>query len=473
MTFPEKKEERGLAVAHDLVITGALLVTTEGIVQGALGITEGKIAAISESRLSGQEVISAHGRVVLPGAVDLHVHFNEPGRAHWEGWGSGSRAAAAGGVTTVVEMPLNSVPPVTTPAALEVKVKAAQAQSVVDYALWGGLITDNLEQLSALAQAGVIGFKAFMCHSGTEEFTHVEDGILNEGLTRLSALGHFLAVHAENNWITQDRAERLRAQGRRDRRAWGEARPPIAELEAISRALFLAREARCRLHIVHMSLPEGAEVIRQARAAGQTVTVETCAHYLALTDDDLVRLGPVAKCAPPLRDVNRQQGLWEAVAKGQIDCITSDHSPCPTDDKERGEDNIWDAWGGITGIQTLVPLMLTEGFHRRRLSLERCARLLAANPAKIAGLWPRKGGIHLGADADLLIVDLERGWTVERSWLQSRHPHSPFIGRQMNGWIARVLQRGRTVARDGEIVADGGGVWLQNERKAPEATPGR
>lgn len=448
-------------MTHDLVINDGLLVMPDGSVKAALGITDGKIATISDSRLDGHEVIEARGQVLLPGAVDLHVHFNEPGRTHWEGWGPGSRAAAAGGVTTVVEMPLNSVPPVTTSAALASKVEAARAQSVVDYALWGGLITDNVSHLSDLAENGVIGFKAFMSQSSTEEFTHVEDGILYEGLTRLSALGHFLAVHAENNWITQYRAERLRAQGRRDRRAWGEARPPIAELEAIRRALFLAVQARCRLHIVHMSLPEGAEVIAQARAAGQAVTVETCAHYLALTEDDLVELGPVAKCAPPLRDPGRQQGLWQAVANGQIDCITSDHSPCPTDDKARGEDDIWEAWGGITGIQTLVAIMLTEGYHRRQLPLERCARLLATTPAKIAGLWPRKGGIHVGADADLLLVDMEREWTVERSWLRSRHPHSPFVGRRMKGWIARVLRRGSTIVQEGDIVSDGGGQWLR------------
>ncbi|MGQ0568607.1 MAG: allantoinase AllB [Armatimonadota bacterium] len=450
---------------HDAVVANGRLVTAAGEYVASIGIAGGRIAAIADAPLQGQDVIDATGRLVLPGAVDLHVHFNEPGRTHWEGWGPGSRAAAAGGVTTVVDMPLNCLPPVTTLDALQAKVAAAEGQSIVDFALWGGLITDNLEHLPDLARAGVIGFKAFMSHSSTEEFTHVEDGVLYEGLQRLSALDHFLAVHAESNAITRDQTRRLQTKGRRDRRAWGEARPPLAELEAIHRALFLAREARCRLHIVHMSLPEGAQMIHEARAAGQAVTVETCGHYLALTDDDLVELGPVAKCAPPLRDAARQRGLWDAVLRGDIDCITSDHSPCPTEDKVRGNDDIWAAWGGITGIQTLVPLMLTEGVHHRGMAVSRVATLLATAPAKIAGLWPRKGEIQIGADADLLIVDLERPWCVEEQWLYSRHRHSPFVGYTMKGWIERVLLRGRTIAQDGAVIGDPTGVWLKGHRR--------
>lgn len=452
-------------MAYDLVVSGGLIVTPEAALTGSIGITGGRIAAIAQESLEGHDVVDARGRVVFPGGVDLHVHFNEPGRTHWEGWGPGSRAAAAGGVTTVVEMPLNAIPPTTTIEALNIKVAAARAHSIVDFALWGGLVTDNLDHLPALAQGGVIGFKAFMCPSGTREFTHVEDGILYEGLSRLRELGQFLAVHAESHWMTRDRTERLHAQGRRDRRAWAESRPPIAELEAIQRALFLGAHAGCRLHIVHMSLPDGAEMIQQAKEAGQAVTVETCGHYLTLTDDDLERLGPVAKCAPPLRDQATQDRLWQDVLGGRIDCITSDHSPCPTEDKTRGEDDVWLAWGGITGVQTLVPLMLTEGVHRRGMSLGHYATLLAANPAKIAGLWPRKGAIQVGADADLLIVDMDRQWTVERSWLYSRHKHSPFIGWRMKGWIEQVVLRGRTIAREGEMVANGGGEWLRPEFK--------
>ncbi len=446
-------------MSYDLVIADGMLVTPQGIFPGSVGITQGRIATIAQGMLQGDEVLDAHGHVVFPGAVDLHAHFNDPGRADWEGWGPGSRAAAAGGVTTVVEMPLNSLPPVTSADALAAKVRAAQGVSVVDFALWGGLVTDNLADLAALAEAGVIGFKAFMCETGTPEFAYVEDGLLHEGMTRLHQLGHFLAVHAENQGITRDRTQRLRELGRRDRRAWGEARPPVAELEAIHRALFLAEQTDCRLHVVHLSIPEGAALITRARAAGQRVTVETCAHYLTLTDDDLARLGPVAKCAPPLRDRPRQEGLWTAVLRGEIDCITSDHSPCPTDAKTRGEDDIWEAWGGICGIQTLVPLLLTEGVHKRGLRLDQVARLLATNPAKIAGLWPRKGAIQVNADADLLIVDMDQEWRIDPARLYSRHPHSPFGGWRMKGAIREVLLRGQRVAKGGEVLPTPSGQW--------------
>lgn len=459
-------------MSHDCVVAGGLVVTPERVFRGHVGIRDGRIAALSPDPLRGEETIDARGRLVLPGAVDLHVHFNEPGRTHWEGWSHGSRAAAAGGVTTVVEMPLNAIPPTTTAAALADKVETAQAASVVDFAVWGGLITDNLEELPALAHGGVIGFKAFLCPTGTAEFTHVEDGILYEGLCRIRDLRSFLAVHAESHWITRHHTERLRSQGRRDRRAWAESRPPIAELEAMQRAVFLAGRAGCRLHVVHMSLPEGAELIQDAKDAGQAVTVETCPHYLTLTDDDLVRLGPVAKCAPPLRDPAAQERLWRDVLAGRIDCLTSDHSPCPTGDKTSGDDDIWQAWGGITGVQTLMPLMLTEGVHRRGMSLPQFTTLLAAAPAKIAGLWPRKGAIHIGADADLVLVDPEREWTVERSWLQSRHAHSPFLGWKMKGAIEHVMCRGRTVVHDGQVVAPAAGAWLRPERNESHTPAG-
>ena len=446
---------------YDTVIHRGRVVTRYGVVVADLGISGGVIAEISTASLRGHEDIDAAGRVVLPGAVDLHAHFNDPGRTHWEGWGPGSRAAAAGGVTTVVEMPLNSIPSTVTVDAVAAKLAAARGQSMVDFALWGGLIPDNVEDLPALAGAGVIGFKAFMSHSGTDEFPFVDDGVLLAGLEQLRDLGQLLAVHAESNAVTGDRARRLRAAGRRDPRAWTEARPPMAEMEAIHSVLLLAREARCRLHIVHMTLPEGAAAVRAARTRGLAVTAETCPHYLTLTDEDLARLGPVAKCAPPLRDAERQRGLWAALLRGDIDCVASDHSPCPTDEKIRGEDDIWAAWGGIAGIQTLVPLMFTEGVHRRGLPLARLAALTATHPARIAGLWPQKGEIRAGSDADLIVADLDRAWRVSAEWLQSRHKHSPFVGRSVRGWIARVLVRGRTVCRDGEVVGDPQGRWLR------------
>ncbi len=443
----------------ELVIENGLVVQPDGSSLANIGISDGVIRAISSNSLEGQEVIDATGLVVMPGAVDLHVHFSEPGRTHWEGWWHGSRAAAAGGVTTVVEMPLNAIPATTSVSALQLKLEAAKDQAFVDYALWGGLVDDNLSDLPALAKSGVIGFKAFMVDIQDKTFTFNEREILEQGMLEIGSHGHFLAVHAEDSRMVWENTRALQNQGRIDRAAWNEARSPEAELEAIRSALRLAKAANCPLHVVHTSIPEGIDEITKARALGQAVTVETCAHYLVFTDADLERLGPIAKCAPPLRDAARQDGLWERVLDGSIDCITSDHSPCPTEDKTRGDNNIWLAWGGITGIQSLVVAVLSEG-QKRGLSLEQAAKLLSTNPAKIAGLYPQKGAIQLGADADLMIVNLEKPWTLEKEMLYSKHQHSPYVRFEMQAFVELVLLRGQVVARGGSIEGAPHGTWL-------------
>jgi allantoinase len=447
----------------DLVIQNGLVVQPDGSSLANIGISNGVIRAISSNPLEGLEMIDATGLVVMPGAVDLHVHFSEPGRTHWEGWWHGSRAAAAGGVTTVVEMPLNAIPATTSVSALNLKLEAAKDQSFVDYALWGGLVDNNLEDLPALAASGVIGFKAFMVDIKDETFQFTEGEILEQGMLEIGKLGHFLAVHAEDSSMVWQQTEALQQAGRTDRAAWNEVRSPAAELEAIRTALRQAKTANCPLHVVHTSIPEGIDEITHARASGQAVTVETCAHYLVFTDADLEQLGPVAKCAPPLRDVARQAGLWQRVLAGQIDCITSDHSPCPTSDKTRGEDNIWLAWGGITGIQSLVSSVLSEGC-KRGLSLEQAAVLLSTNPAKIAGVYPQKGAIQIGADADLILVNLNKPWTLEKEMLHSKHQHSPYVGLEMQAFIELVLLRGQVVAREASIEGAPNGRWLSHPK---------
>ncbi len=444
----------------DLVVQNGLVVQTDGSRLANIGVSNGVIRAISSEPLEGHEMIDASGLVVMPGAVDMHVHFSEPGRTHWEGWWHGSRAAAAGGVTTVVEMPLNAIPATTSVAALQLKLEAANGQSFVDYALWGGLVDNNLTDLPALAASGIIGFKAFMVDIKDETFQFTQGKILEQGMLEIGSLGHFLAVHAEDSRLVWDCTEALQKVGRTDRAAWNEARSPAAELEAIRTALRQAKTTNCPLHVVHTSISEGIDEITKARASGQIVTVETCAHYLVFTDADLERLGPIAKCAPPLRDAKRQDGLWERVLNGSIDCITSDHSPCPTEDKTQGDDNIWLAWGGITGIQSLVVAVLSEG-QKRGLSLERAATLLSTNPAKIAGLYPQKGAIQIGADADLILVNLTKPWTLEREMLHSKHKHSPYVGLEMQAFIELVLLRGKPVARGGQPQATPNGRWLR------------
>jgi allantoinase len=248
----------------------------------------------------------------------------------------------------------------------------------------------------------------------------------------------------------------LERSGRRDMRAWCEARPPQVKLEAIGRALGLARATACRLHIVHRSTPEGGSLIAAARHAGQPVTVETCPHYLLLDEEAFVGLGPVAKCAPPLRARAALEGLWRQVLDGTIDCLSSDHAPCPPEEKARGAGDVWQACGGINGVQTLLPLMVSEGVHRRGMPLERLVALTSANAARIFGLYPRKGSLLPGADADIVIVDPDREWTITADRLRYRHRLSPFLGWRVKGWIEHVLVRGRTVVRDGELVGEPG-----------------
>ncbi|HKV45221.1 MAG TPA: allantoinase AllB [bacterium] len=441
----------------ETAIVGGLVATHTAVFPATVAIAGGRIGALlaPEVRTNAEEVIDATDRLVLPGCVDPHVHFNEPGRTQWEGFEAGTRSAAAGGVTTVIEMPLNAVPPTTDAAAFSLKAAAAGRSAVVDYALWGGLVPGNADALTELHEAGVVAYKAFMVESGTE-FARVDDGVLWEGMKRVAGWGGIVGVHAENNALALLLRGRLEGVGRRDFRAWGESRPPEVELEAIQRALFLARSAGCRLHIVHLSVPQGGACVASARGAGQRVTVETCPHYLLLDEEAAARLGPVAKCAPPLRPRAAVEGLWRQVVDGTIDWVASDHSPCPPEEKTRGADDIWAAWGGITGVQTLLPLMVWEGVRRRGLPLERLVALTSTNAARTFGLFPRKGSLLPGADADVVLFDYHREWTISADRLLYRHPWTPYLGWRIVGAVDRVLVRGRLVFANGEIVASPG-----------------
>src|SRR5437588_365158 len=382
------------AVKTETAIAGGLVATHTGVFPATVAIAGGRVVGPvgPAGRPDAGEVIDARNRLVLPGCIDPHVHFNEPGRTHWEGFETGSMSAAAGGVTTVIEMPLNANPPTIDAGAFALKVDAVRPRAVVDYALWGGLVTDNVEALEGLHRAGAMGYKAFMIDTGTE-YARADDGVLWDGMARIARWDAVLGVHAESNDIALRLRARLEGAGRRDVRAWAESRPPEVELEAIQRALFLAGASRCRLHIVHLSTPNGGSCIASARSAGQRVTVETCPHYLLLDEEAAQTLGPVAKCAPPLRPRAAVDGLWRQVFDGTIDCMASDHSPCPPEEKARGDGDIWAAWGGITGVQTLLPLMLSEGVRRRGLPLERLVAgpVMRTRPRPPPGRRPAAG----------------------------------------------------------------------------------
>ncbi len=441
----------------DLYLKNGLVVTEDTTFQGGVVVGQGKIVQLvsGDAAIAAEEVVDLQGKVVLPGLVDDHVHFNEPGREHWEGYQTGSMAAAAGGITTIMEMPLNATPPSIDKTKLLHKREAIQNKPVVDYAHWGGLVDNNLDALDGLHQEGVIAYKAFMSASGVD-FERVNDDVLYAGLLRARELGNLVGVHAENEYVTALLGQQLRDAGRSDRAAWHESRPPSTELEAINRAIYWATVAQGNLHIVHVTIADGIRAAAQAKQAGVHVTVETCPHYLFFDHDDFIRIGPAAKCAPPIRSRKEVESLWECVLDGMVDTIASDHSPCPWADKAPGMENIWQAWGGISGVQSMLPVMLTEGVHKRGLPLPSLVRMMAANPARIFGLYPQKGALLPGSDADLTIIDLNKEWTLSVDDLLYKNKHSAYVGYSFKGAVERTIVRGVTVYQDGQITASPG-----------------
>jgi len=433
---------------YDLIVRHGTLVTTTGMRSADLAVADGRIVAIAPD-LDGasKEEIDASGLHVFPGVIDAHLHFNEPGRTHWEGFATGTRALVAGGTTTCFDMPLNSTPPTIDVENFDRKCAAAQAASLVDFALWGGLVPGNLDRLDELAERGVVGFKAFMSNSGIADFPAVDDLTLYEGMARAAKLGRIVAVHAENEQITSGLARRAIAQGRTGIRDYLASRPVLAELEAIQRAILFAQETGCPLHIVHVSSGRGVSLVVEAQARGINVSCETCPHYLVLTEDDVERIGAVAKCAPPIRSRAEQEALWRQLFAGNIPIVVSDHSPAPADMK--ASPDFFQVWGGISGCQSLLPLLLTEGYHRRQLPLTTIAAVTAENTARRFGIWPDKGALAIGADADMALVDLHQASTLQATDLFYRHQHSPYVGRRLHGRVVRTIVRGRTVFLEG------------------------
>src|SRR5579862_4854089 len=314
-----------------------------------IAIEDGKIEAVAPALPGAAEEINARGLHVLPGLIDVHLHFNEPGRTEWEGAATGSRALAAGGGTLFFDMPLNSTPCTVNAAAFDQKRAALEQSSITDFALWGGLIPGNVPEMAELADRGVVGFKAFLCDSGLPEFPRADDLTLFEGLREAARLGLPVAVHAESQEITNQLAQRIGPRDRGSIQAFLASRPVIAELEAIHRATLLAREAGAKLHIVHVSSGRGVAIAAEARAQGTDVSIETCPHYLFFTEEDVERLGAIAKCTPPLRSSAEQDGLWTQLLGGAVDIVASDHSPAPPDMKTG---DFGKAWGGIAGVQS-------------------------------------------------------------------------------------------------------------------------
>ena len=425
---------RRAATEGPLVIRGGDVVTPEGVVRGDVVIEDGRVVAVVPGGHGGRSgaphhrPVEAEGLLVLPGMVDAHVHFDEPGRVHWEGFDTGSAAAVAGGVTTVVDMPIDCDPPTVTAAAVGAKADAALAHSRVDVAMWGGLVPASVAHLGELLDAGVVGFKAFACPSGWAEFPPADAACLTAGLDVAAAAGVPVAVHCE-----------LAAEGH----------TVESEVAAVRWAAGLAAAAGARLHVVHASC---AAAVDEARR-WPTVTVETCPHYLLLDDRTAAEIGPRARCFPPIRSMADRLALWDRVLSGAVDTLASDHSPCPPERRVGPE-----AWGGIDGVGLTVPLLLGEA----RLPLERLVALTTA-AARLLGL-SGKGALAAGFDADVVLVDPAATWTVTEPALRTRHRAAPYTGMTVRGRVVATFVRGRLVFDGRDVGPPGGGRVLRRGR---------
>jgi allantoinase len=443
--------------AKRTVIAGGTVATDTAVFAADVVIEGERIAALARPGAGGRadELIDASGLVVMPGAIDMHAHFEDPGHTEREDFTTGTMAAAAGGITTVFEHPL-TYPPVTTVELYREKREMARGKVVVDFGLWGALTAPSIPAIAGQWAEGAMGFKAFMPVSDPS-YPHVTDAEFLDGMREVEAVGGLVLVHAESDSLLQAGIARMRAAGRTDPLAHHEARPPFVEEEAVHRALYLARHAGVRIQIVHVSSPVSAALVRDEKRAGRPVTMEICPHHLLLDLDDLVRLGPYGVCAPALRERALVERLWDFVADGTADCLVSDHSAYTREEKDAGYDDVFLAPLGCQVMQETVPLVLDEAFHRRGLPLDAFVRFSSANAARISGTYPRKGTLLPGADADIVLWDLQSEWQVDaRSQQFSKNPWSPFEGRRARARVVRTLVRGETVYAGGEIVAEPG-----------------
>ena len=470
----------------NIVIRGPRVVLPDSIAPAAIHIVDQTIVAVSsfEDVPDDCELIEAdEASLVMAGLVDTHVHINEPGRTEWEGFATATRAAAAGGVTTLVDMPLNSIPPTTTVAGLEEKLLAAQGKCSVDVGFWGGVVPGNTRELAALSAAGVVGFKCFLIHSGVDEFPNVTEDDLREALPELSRLGTLLIVHAEvpgpisragipvvppaedaserNNEVGTTKLDPIRYA------TFLASRPRAAEDEAVALMINLGREFGARIHIVHHSSADSLAMLRDAKAARLKITAETCPHYLSFAAEEIPDGATEFKCCPPIRERDNREQLWSALSDGTIEMIVSDHSPCPPAMKLRESGDFMQAWGGISSLQLRLPIVWTES-KRRGFSLDDLARWLCSAPAKLVGLEGRKGLIAEGHDADLVIWNPTRQFRVEAAGLEHRHKLTPYQDRVLAGVVEKTFLRGRKIYDNGEFIGGPGGILLTRTARSSE-----
>ncbi|OLT47824.1 allantoinase [Saccharomonospora sp. CUA-673] len=427
----------------DLVIRAQRVVTPDGERPADVGVADGSIVAVDEPGAlpaGGRVVELAADEVLLPGLVDTHVHVNDPGRSDWEGFDSATRAAAAGGVTTIVDMPLNSLPPTVDVAALEAKRRAAAGRISVDVGFWGGAVPGSLGALRPLHDEGVFGFKCFLLHSGVDEFAPLDEAQLETAMRELAAFDGLLIVHAED----ADVIERAPQPSSRRYADFLDSRPQEAENTAIARVLRLARETGARVHILHLASAEAVGLIAEARADGVAVTAETCPHYLSFVAEEIRDGATEFKCCPPIREAANREQLWQALGDGVIDCVVTDHSPCTPELKRFDSGDFGVAWGGVAGLQVGLPAVWT-GARQRGFTLADVVTWMALRPAEQVGL-DHKGRIAVGCDADFAVFAPDDAFVVDRTRLRHRNPVSAYHDRPLAGVVRSTWLRGREIA---------------------------
>ena len=456
------------APASPGVVRGERVVTAQGLRPASLHLAGGRIMRVSDiddvGGASAVEILDAGTHLVVPGLVDTHVHINEPGRTEWEGFETATRAALAGGVTTLLDMPLNSMPSTTKAPSLDKKRHSAEGQCWVDVGFLGGVVPGNVGELHQLWMDGVFGFKCFLVPSGVDEFRNVSEKDLRQAMPMLAQLRAPLLVHAELPEPILAATREVKAD-RLDPRLYSSylaSRPPAAEVEAVQLILDLARQYFVRVHIVHVASAEIVRMIREARADRVPVTAETCPHYLALEAEQIPEGATEFKCAPPIRSAANREGLWRGLQDGHLDFIVSDHSPCPPELKKREKGDFFAAWGGIASLELGLSVVWTE-MQRRGIPPERLARWMCEAPARLAGLRRVKGRLTTGLQADFAVVDLDESYTVDADRMFQRHHLTPYAGKSLRGRVKATYIRGRLAYANGEIMGRPAGRLLKRE----------
>ena len=440
----------------NLIVKNGTVVLPTGVYTLDLSVKDGKINEIGFD-LSGENatVVDAKGLYVLPGVVDTHVHFNDPGLTDREDMYTGTCAAAAGGVTSIFDMPLSGNPTITTPEALELKKQAAKEKAVVDYALWGGLINDNTSSMLEMYAQGARVFKAFTCFAG-KDFPSATNGILYKGMREALKCDSMIGTHCEDYELVELFEKEAKERGDFTVRSFLDAHAPITETLASNTFIELCQNTGARCHVCHASLPEVIDLVTDAKERGAHITVETCPHYLIFSEKDLEEKGPVLKCTPPVRtDVDREL-MWEKVFDGSVDLISSDHSPSTIALKNPASGNFWEAWGGVQGVQTMLSALFTEGVKKRGMKMEQLMQLISSKPAQIFGIYPQKGSLLPGSDADIVLFDPNEEWTVTPENIFYKNKHTPYMGMTLTGKVKETYVRGKRVYADGKIEAERG-----------------